>query len=541
MSQSNILKGTMMLTGANYLSKILGLLYVIPFFALVGESGGALYSYAYNPYQIFLTISSLGVPMAMSKFVAKYNALEDYRTKQAVFKSGLWFMAVTGVVTFLVMFFTADWLAQLFVPESGDFSNSTDDVAFVIKMVSIALIVVAPMSLVRGYFQGHASMGPSAISMVVEQIVRIGFLLAAAFVVLKVFDGTITLAVGLAAFAAFIGAIASSAILIYIYRKRRPEILREVEQTNVSESPDKRDLYQELLSYAGPFILVGIATPLYQMVDQLTFNRAMANIGLADVSESMLSVIIVYGHKLVIIPVTLSIGLAMALLPSITEAFTKGDATTYRRYISQALLIVMLFIFPAAIGLSILADEAYGTLYAIDEANKYAGSILAFYAPVSLFFALFTVSASMLQGVNRQNFTLLSLAVGLIIKIALNVPMITMFEAEGAVMATGLGVLTAGLLNLTVLYRTTHFELKPLFKKSLLIVILTAIMALVVIITRYLVGLPFSGDISKLQVIVQLFTSVIIGGYVYLWLAYKTTLLERLMGDRVHRLKKIFI
>ncbi|NIK13455.1 putative polysaccharide biosynthesis protein [Alkalibacillus almallahensis] len=541
MSQSNILKGTMMLTGANYLSKILGLLYVIPFFALVSESGGALYSYAYNPYQIFLTISSLGVPMAMSKFVAKYNALEDYRTKQAVFKSGLWFMAVTGVVTFLIMFFTADWLAQLFVPESGDFSNSTDDVAFVIKMVSIALIVVAPMSLVRGYFQGHASMGPSAISMVAEQIVRIGFLLAAAFVVLKVFEGTITLAVGLAAFAAFIGAIASSAILIYIYRKRRPEILREVEQTNVSESPDKRDLYQELLSYAGPFILVGIATPLYQMVDQLTFNRAMASVGMADVSESMLSVIIVYGHKLVIIPVTLSIGLAMALLPSITEAFTKGDATTYRRYISQALLIVMLFIFPAAIGLSILADEAYGTLYAIDEANKYAGSILAVYAPVSLFFALFTVSASMLQGVNRQNFTLLSLAVGLIIKIALNVPMITMFEAEGAVMATGLGVLTAGLLNLTVLYRTTHFELKPLFKKSLLIVILTVIMALVVIITRYLVGLPFSGDISKLQVIVQLFTSVIIGGYVYLWLAYKTTLLERLMGDRVHRLKKIFI
>lgn len=530
-----------MLTGANYLSKILGLLYVIPFFALVGESGGALYSYAYNPYQIFLTISSLGVPMAMSKFVAKYNALEDYRTKQAVFKSGLWFMAITGVVTFLIMFFTADWLAQLFVPEGGDFSNSTEDVAFVIKMVSIALIVVAPMSLVRGYFQGHASMGPSAISMVVEQIVRIGFLLAAAFVVLKVFGGTITLAVGLAAFAAFIGAIASSAILIYIYRKRRPEILHQVEQTKASESPAKRDLYQELLAYAGPFILVGIATPLYQMVDQLTFNRAMANIGLAEVSESMLSVIIVYGHKLVIIPVTLAIGLAMALLPSITEAFTKDDATTYRRYISQALLIVMLLIFPAAIGLSILADEAYGTLYAIDEANRYAGSILAVYAPVSLFFALFTVSASMLQGVNRQNFTLLSLAVGLIIKIALNVPMITMFEAEGAVMATGLGVLTAGLLNLTVLYRTTHFELRPLFKKSLLIVILTAIMALVVIFTRYLVGLPFSGDISKLQVIVQLFSSVIIGGYVYLWLAYKTTLLERLIGDRVHRLKKIFI
>ncbi|MET3682696.1 O-antigen/teichoic acid export membrane protein [Alkalibacillus flavidus] len=540
MSQSNIFKGTMMLTGANYLSKVLGLLYVIPFFALVGDAGGALYSYAYNPYQIFLTISSLGIPMAMSKFVAKYNALEDYQTKQTMFRSGLWFMVVTGVITFLIMFLTADWLAQLFVPESGNFQNSTSDVAFVIKMVSVALLVVAPMSLVRGYFQGHASMGPSAISIVIEQIVRIGFLLIAAFVVLRVFQGTMTLAVGLAAFAAFVGALASGATLLYIYRKKRPDLLRQVERSKPKETPAKRDLYQELLSYAGPFILVGIATPLYQMIDQMTFNRAMANIGLADVSESLLSVIIVYGHKLVIIPVTLAIGLAMALLPSITEAYTQNDSQRYRQYISQSLQIVMLFIFPAAIGLSILSDEAYGTFYSIDSIS-YAGSILAVYAPVSLLFALFTVSASMLQGVNRQNFTLISLAVGLLIKLSLNVPLITWLEAEGAVLATGLGVMTAAFLNLAVLYRATQFELRPLFKKSLLVVILTAIMAIVVLISRYLVGLPFSGDMTKWQVSLQLFVPVIIGGYAYLWMVYKTTLLERLLGNRARRLSKFFI
>ncbi|WP_237718744.1 oligosaccharide flippase family protein [Alkalibacillus haloalkaliphilus] len=192
MSQSNILRGTMMLTGANYLSKVLGLLYVIPFFALVGDTGGTLYSYAYNPYQIFLTISSLGIPMAMSKFVAKYNALEDYRTKEVMFKSGLFIMFITGLISFLIMFLSAEWLARIFVP-TDEFSNSLSDVTFVIQMVSFALLIVAPMSIVRGYFQGHGSMGPSAISIVVEQIVRIVFLLAAGFVVLKIFDGTITM------------------------------------------------------------------------------------------------------------------------------------------------------------------------------------------------------------------------------------------------------------------------------------------------------------------------------------------------------------
>ncbi|GAA0455768.1 polysaccharide biosynthesis protein [Alkalibacillus silvisoli] len=540
MSQSNILRGTMMLTGANYLSKILGLLYVIPFFALVGESGGALYSYAYNPYQIFLTISSLGIPMAMSKFVAKYNALEDYATKEAVFKSGLIFMFGTGIVTFLVMFFSAEWLAQIFVPADGDYSNSISDVTFVIQMVSFALLAVAPMSLVRGYFQGHGSMGPSAISIVIEQIVRIVFLLVGAFVVIKILDGSITMAVGIAAFAAFIGAIASSLILTSIYRKRRPEMKRQLRQSGKTSDIPRRDLYQELLSYAGPFILVGLATPLYQIVDQMTFNRTMGNIGLADISEQLLSIMIVYGHKLVIIPVTLAIGLAMALLPSITHAFTQNNHQEYQSYISKSFQIVMLLIFPAAVGLSLLSSEAYGTLFD-PEAISYAGPILAVYAPVSLFFALFTVSASMLQGVNKQNFTVISLFVGLLIKIVLNVPLITVLQAEGAVIATGLAVLTASILNIIKLYRETKFDLKPLFKISLLIIILTTIMAVTVLITRWLVGLPFSGEVTRFQLSVQLFVPVIIGAYSYLWMAYKTTLLERLLGERVRRFSKLFI
>ncbi|GEN45956.1 putative polysaccharide biosynthesis protein [Alkalibacillus haloalkaliphilus] len=540
MSQSNILRGTMMLTGANYLSKVLGLLYVIPFFALVGDTGGTLYSYAYNPFQIFLTISSLGIPMAMSKFVAKYNALEDYRTKEVMFKSGLFFMFITGLVSFLIMFLSAEWLARIFVPADGNFSNSLSDVTFVIQMVSFALLIVAPMSIVRGYFQGHGSMGPSAISIVVEQIVRIVFLLAAGFVVLRILDGTITMAVGLAAFAAFIGALASSLVLTAIYRKRKPSIERQVNQSRKrAPSIPRRDMYQELLSYAGPFILVGIATPLYQLVDQVTFNRTMSSIGLSEISESLLSVIIVYGHKLVIIPVTLAIGLAMALLPSITHAFTQNNHQEYQNYISKAFQIVMLLILPASVGLALLSDQAYGTLYSPEEV-VYAGSILAVYAPVSLFFALFTVSASMLQGVNKQNFTLISLGIGLLVKIILNVPLITVLQAEGAVIATGIGVLTAATLNVVKLYKETKFELKPLLKKSLLIIILTAIMAIIVVITNWLLGLPFT-DGTRLQYSTQLFGSVTIGAYAYLWLAYKTTLLQHLLGERVNRFSKLFI
>ncbi|MFD2640234.1 putative polysaccharide biosynthesis protein [Piscibacillus salipiscarius] len=536
---NKMLRGTMLLTGANYTSKILGLLYVIPFYALVGNTGGVLYSYAYNPYQIFLTLSSLGIPMAMSKFVAKYDALEDYETKQSMFKTGMMFMMVMGLVMFLIMFFSADWLAQIFISDT-DLDNSVEDAAFVIKMVSFALIVVAPMSLIRGYFQGHQSMAPTAFSIVVEQIVRIGFLLLGAFIVMKVLDGTIRLAVGLAAFAALIGAIAAAFILYYFYRRHKPQMERELEESGGVLSFPKSEHYRELLSYAGPFVLVGIATPLYQMVDQFTFNRIMSSIGQAKISEDLLSVILVYGHKLVIIPVTLSIGLAMAVLPAITKAFTENDNNLYKHYINQAILIVVLLVLPAAVGLSILSVQAYGVLYEVQDAVKFGGAILSYYAPVSLFFALFTVSAAILQGINRQNFAVISLAVGLVLKIVLNFPLVSLFQGKGAVMATGIAVLTAAALNLYKIHRVTGFNVKPLYKQSLLIAILTVAMAVVVIAARFIAGLPFSDDPSRLKFVIQTLIAVPTGGYVYLWLAYKTTLLQRLLGDRVNRLAKLF-
>src|SRR5690625_5030953 len=187
MSKQNIFRGTMMLTGANFLSKFLGVIYVIPFYYLVVNAGGALYQYGYIPYMIFISISTLGIPLAMSKFVSKYHALGDHVTKESMYRTGMSLMLGTGFVAFAIMFLTADWLAGIIIPNQ-EMDNSADDVAFVIRMVSFALLILPMMSLTRGYFQGHGSMGPTAISVVVEQIARIIFLLTAAYIVIQVMD-----------------------------------------------------------------------------------------------------------------------------------------------------------------------------------------------------------------------------------------------------------------------------------------------------------------------------------------------------------------
>src|SRR5690625_2149000 len=111
---NKVVKGTMLLTGAAFLSKFLGMIYVIPLNEIIGSRGGALYLYAYNPYTILISISTVGVPLAVSKIVARYNSLGDYQTGLRIFRTGLLMMGITGIIAFLFLFFSAEWIAGKF-------------------------------------------------------------------------------------------------------------------------------------------------------------------------------------------------------------------------------------------------------------------------------------------------------------------------------------------------------------------------------------------------------------------------------------------
>src|SRR5690625_4591484 len=162
---SKLVRGTMLVTVATFLTKFLGIVYVIPFNELVGETGGTLYTFGYVPYNILLSISTIGLPLAVAKMVSKYNALDDYYTGIRVFRTSIIFMIITGFVSFLIMFFSADFLANQMITSKNETAISVDDVALVMRMVSFALLIIPAMSIFRGFFQGHQSMGPTAVSM----------------------------------------------------------------------------------------------------------------------------------------------------------------------------------------------------------------------------------------------------------------------------------------------------------------------------------------------------------------------------------------
>ena len=97
---NRFLKGAMILSISMFATKFLGILYVIPFQQLVGTSGMALYNYAYTPYALFISLSTLGIPVGIAKFVSKYNAAGEYDTARKMFRYAIWFMIALGFIGF---------------------------------------------------------------------------------------------------------------------------------------------------------------------------------------------------------------------------------------------------------------------------------------------------------------------------------------------------------------------------------------------------------------------------------------------------------
>ncbi|KGA98769.1 cell division protein [Alkalihalobacillus alcalophilus ATCC 27647 = CGMCC 1.3604] len=531
MADSKLLRGTMVLTAATLISKILGFIYIIPFNHIVGSDGIGLYQFGYIPYTVMLSLATAGVPLAVSKFVSKYQALDDYETGYRLFRSGLILMSITGFIAFLLLFLLAPIMAPYISPEAaaGIDKFTLDDIIFAIRMVSFALIVVPLMAIIRGYFQGFQSMGPTSVSQVLEQIVRICFILAAAFLVMNVGNGNLVLAVGFATFGAFVGAIGGLVVLIYYWFKRRKAIIEKVESTKVRHEMKLKDMYKELISYALPLSFVGLAIPLFQFIDLFTVKAGLSAIGFEE-ANSFFGIFTGTVHKVVLIPMALATALSITLVPTITKSFTNNDQITLQKQITQTYQIILFISFPAAVGMATLGESIYISLYGYDN-EVLGGAILSSYGPITLLFSLFAVTGAILQGMNRQKFAVIALIIGLLFKLATNYLFIILFGEYGAIISSYLGFLVAIGINVWAIGHYANFHYGFILKRLLLISIFSGVMAVGVWIVNEGMQLFFPLT-SRFNSFLVMLVGVAVGVILYFFLAVRSRLAGQILGDR---------
>ncbi|ARJ38058.1 polysaccharide biosynthesis protein [Sporosarcina sp. P21c] len=532
---SNLLKGTAILTIGLFLSKALGLLYVIPFYAIVGEKSVGLYQYAYIPYNLALAVAVSGAPLAISKFVSKYNALGDYATGRKLMKSGMLVMSITGFLSFLALFLLANPIAQLVI-KSDEQIFTVQDITTVIRWVSFALLAVPLLSIGRGFLQGYQKFEPTSVSQLIEQIVRIVVVLVGAFLVVNVLDLSPKIAVQFAVFAAFIGALAGLWSLYYYWKRYQDEFDYLLSNSPPASSVSLKQIYTEVLAYVLPFVLVGTINPIYQFVDMITFNGAMKSIGLSSVSDLYLTKLNFLTHKIVMIPVMVATGFSMALISIITKDYTSNNEKGITRSLDQTYQIMLFLTIPMVIGLMVLSSEVYQFLYAYDVAGA---SVLASYAPVAILFAMFTVTAAILQGIDHHKWIVFTSLLGLLVKMLINIPLIKMFEVNGAIIATAIGYSVAVCINLFVIKKALNYKSEMVIRRLFLILAFNAVMFAGVWLTNKglnMVHIP----VGRWQALLYVMIGSGVGMVIYGFLAIKSGLAQQLFGDRLTRIMRRF-
>ena len=531
MKKNSFVEGAMISTIGIVLCKILGILYVIPFRAIIGTKGAILYSYAYTIYSVFAGLSSTGIPSAMAKTISEYNTLGYYDSQERAYKIGRNIIMGIGFVCFLILFIFAPQFSYLII---GDLEggNTIEDITFVIRVISTALLFIPILSISKGYLQGHRMMAVPAMANVIEQLVRVAVIIAGSFTVLKIFNLSITTAVGVATFGATVGAFVAYLYVLKKINQNKKALKREEKPTEEEMKITNKKIFKRIVIYSLPFILIEFVRSVYNTVDVFTVVRGLVGLGYdINEAENILSIITTWGSKLNMIILSITIGLAISLIPNIVSSATKKNYKDVSNKINQALKIILYTTLPMTLGLYFLSGSVWTVFYGYDALSVQVFSVFIFQTIINSFFY---VLVDAMNALSNPKVALTALLGSFVLKAIINIPMMHLFNMigidayYGVIFATMLvqGISTIYLLiKLKKLYQVSYKEtLKPAIK----ILLINAIMLLSLMIVRLFIG---EIEYTRFNSVLEIMLYATIGVIVYLVLSIKNNLITDVFGD----------
>ncbi len=530
MKKSSFIEGTVIATVAIFITKILGMLYVIPFYAMIGIQGSALYAYAYNIYVIFLDISSAGLPVAISKIIKEYNTLGMMDAKVRAYHVGKKIISFISVAAFILLFLFAGQIASLIL---GDLQggNQIEDVAFVIRCVSFAILVIPFLSVSKGYLQGHNIINVSSYSQVIEQVVRIVIILGGSYIALQIFHLSLTTSVGIAVFGAFAGGLAAIIYILYNMRRHKKEL--GLDGNVKKDAISNREILKKMATYAIPFIIIDVSVSLYNFVDMVFISRTLNALGFdALTTEFITSSVATWSGKISMIVNAIAMGLSVSLIPNIVEAFTLKKWDLVESRFNKALQIILVTCIPMVFGISLLSQPIWSIFYGTD-AISLGGLVLGVYIFAAIFFNLYMITSSTLQSLNKFKAVYLTTLLGYLTNALLDVPLMLLchflgFQAFiGAILASILGYSVSVITTLIILKREHHLKYRETIQMFGKICIPTIIMIGVVLLLKFLIPLQIT---SKFSCIVYVAIISIVGAVIYLVISYKLGILTTVFG-----------
>ena len=422
---SREMKNTLLLQGsilaaAGILTKLIGFLYRIPMANLLGNQGNGVYSIAYGIYTVTLTLSSMSLPTAVSKVVSARLARDEHRNAARVLAIALVFALLMGTFSFSLLYFGAHMLEGFY---------QTEGLWRPLRVLAPTSFLFAFLGVMRGYTQGSGSMVPTAISQIVDQCFNAVISIVAAWALLNVYGGGDEAASWGAmggTLGTLAGAVTSFLFMAFYMLRRLPEIRLRARRDASGRDEDAALAAKALLFTILPIVFSQTVYQIGYTIDDMVFSRFMNATALdADAITSMQGVFNTQYNQMVNLPVSIATAMAMTLMPSIVASHVRRDRKEVRHKITSTVKFNMAIAIPSAVGLAVLADPIMALLFpSLGEYHDLAAGLLRAGSSAAVFYALSTITTSILQGTNHMAVPVLHSAVSLAIHIGVIVGML---------------------------------------------------------------------------------------------------------------------
>lgn len=476
---SRLMQGATILALAGIISKIFGAVFRIPLTNMIGAEGQSYYGAAYPVYQFFYVIATAGFPVAISRMVSERIALGDYINANKSFKLAMKVSFVISMISFVIAFFGAGAIAAFYGNPGA--ANS-------IRAISVALLFTPVAASLRGYFQGHQNMTPTAVSQVLEQIVRVAVGLALAYMF---FRTSLENAAAGATFGASAGMITAMIVLLVLYNRNKATRQENMRNSVIREETQNARI-KELIEIVVPITIGSSIMPLMMIIDAAVVMRRLQATGWTlAMSKTLYGLISGYCDPLVNLPVVFIDAITISLIPAVTTAFTLKRKADLDGNIKTGLKTMMVIAYPCAIGLIVLAQPILHLLYPtkIDEADL-AIHTLQILALSIIALAIMRTLSSSLQGIGKMTLPVINLFIGAVVKIVVTFILVGIpaLNINGAAIGTVCAYLTAAILNYRGLrkHADVQLDLKSIFVKPLMSSAIMGVSAIVVYKVIYL-------------------------------------------------------
>ena len=402
----NYLHGAAILTLGVIIMKILGFLYKMPIANVIGPDGYSMFMQTYNVYNVFLTLSTAGLPIALARMVSEANAENRPIQARETFTVAWWTFFWLGLGFSLIMFLLPDWLARAIL--------HNPPAAASIRAMAPSVLLVCLVSAYRGYIQGFGNMIPTTVGQVLEVVVKVIVGLALAMLVMRAGLGK-----HMGSAAAIFGVTAGSgAALLYMWLYKRRHYPRR-DPENPDRPDSRRAILLRFLRIGVPIAFGSSVLAFLNLIDSsLTMGRLQSAAGYPLKEASTLLGVYGEAQNIFNLPAAIVTPLTISIVPAISAAIAKGEDDQATKISEDSLRIASVLAMPMAVGLVVLSQPIMHVIYR--DAHPAGPQLLAIMGAASFFVCLVLVETAILQASGRELLPMIAMIVGGVVKVVLN-------------------------------------------------------------------------------------------------------------------------